>query len=231
MARAGGYHETSFSVTIPNFGDKPPDTALKETEPDLRLLGLLGVKYLAASFPMAWTGLNLMAEIDQTYIYTNAYVLPPARVVHQTLPASKDWLDQLESVPDLTKVAIIGGDQQVLNSTSAATPAQMTHFSADSIEIETRISEPGWLIVSEIWYPGWRATANGRPVTIERVNGLLRGVYLGQPGSYRIVMEYRPGSVIWGVRIAVLTVGVMILTVTIGWVANWKHRDKLHPWR
>jgi hypothetical protein len=228
MARAGGYHDASFSVTIPNFADKPLDTALKETTPDLRLLGLLGVKYLAASFPMAWTGLNLIAEIDGTYIYTNAQVVPPARVVHQTVSASKDWLDQLESVPDLANVAIIEGGPQLLASTSPATPAQVTDFRADRIEIETEISEPGWLVVSEIWYPGWRATANGRSVAIERVNGLLRGVYLGQPDSYRIVMEYRPDSVIWGVRIALLTVGLMILTVIMGWNAGRKRPDKLH---
>jgi hypothetical protein len=221
MARAGGYDEAGFSVTIPNFGNEPLETALRDTQPDLRLLGLLNVRYLAASFPMDWPGLSLTDQIGDVYVYANDYALPRAWVAHQTLPASTDWLGQLETMPDLANVVTITGGPQLPDTAALSTPAQVVRFTADLIELKTEISEPGWLVVSEVWYPGWQATANGLPLEIERVDGLLRGLYLEQPGAYRIVMEYDPGSVIWGQRLAAFSAGLVIVLALWAWV---KHR-------
>ncbi|MCB9103098.1 MAG: hypothetical protein H6633_02495 [Anaerolineales bacterium] len=58
MAQAAGYHDTEFSVTIPHFGDQPLDVALKDVEPDLKLLGMLNVTYLASAFTMGLAGLK-----------------------------------------------------------------------------------------------------------------------------------------------------------------------------
>jgi len=212
MALAGGYNDSSFSVTIPNFGNKPLQRALKNTKPNLKLLGLLNVKYLASAFPMDWPGLNLETKIDGTYIYTNEAALPRAWVVHQTLPTAVDWVEQLNSLPDAANVATIESSPQLTDSTQHhASVAMMTHYSANRIEIETEISEPGWLVVSEVWYPGWQARVNGSLQPVERVDGLLRGIYLDQPGLKQIIMEYRPTGVIWGNRIAGVTTGLMVL--------------------
>ncbi len=216
MARAGGYNDSSFSVTIPNFGGGTLDEALQDTEPNLKLLGLLNVEYLASAFPMDWPGLSLDTDLDGTYIYINELALPRARVVHQTVLTEPDWITQLESMPDLANVATIEASPQ-LNSTSPASSADIVHFSADRIEIETAITEPGWLVISEIWYPGWRATVNGSLQRVEKVNGMLRGLYLEEPGQYQISIEYRPGSVIWGGWVAGITAGLLVLASIWSW--------------
>jgi hypothetical protein len=194
MARAGGYGEADFSVTIPHF-DGPLDTALRNTKPNLKLLGLLNVEYLAAAFPMPWEGLTPVAEVEGTYIYRNSYNLPRARVLHRTVPAEADWLAQLERLPDLAHVALVEADAPQLSGSRPATPATITHYSADRIEIETKIEAAGWLVLSEIWYPGWQVEVNGQAQPSAKVNGLLRGVYLPQPGQYHITLKYCPASV------------------------------------
>jgi uncharacterized membrane protein YfhO len=88
--------------------------------------------------------------------------------------------------------------------------ARIIHYSADQIDIETEISQPGWLVLSEIWYPGWQAIVNGSPQPVEKVDGLLRGVYLAGPGSYQITLGYQPRSVIWGSWITGMTIVLLI---------------------
>jgi hypothetical protein len=223
MARAGGYEDASFSVTIPNFGSGSIETALREVEPNLKLLGLLNVEYLAAAFPMNWPGLTPEAEIGGTFIYRNDHSLPRAWVAHQTESAETDWLTQLESLAGLSNVAIIENGPTLSGSTISATPVTITHYSTDLIELETEITEPGWLILSEIWYPGWHATINAdTSQTVAKVNGVLRGVYLNQPGEYQIRVEYQPGSVIVGGWITILAIAALVLGILVMVVRKWR---------
>lgn len=214
MARAGGYRNSGFSVTIPHFGDAPLDIALKNVEPNLRLLGMLNVDYLAAAFPMPWPGLRLEQEVDGTYIYRNAEALPRAWVAHQARSPETDWLAQLESLPNLADIVVAESDRPLNDEPLPASNAEIIAYSADHIQIETELDAPGWLVLSEIWYPGWQATVNGSPQPVEQVNGLLRGVYLNQPGRYDIALSYQPASVIWGNRLAGMT-GILLIVITV----------------
>lgn len=220
MARAGGYHDASFSVTIPKFGAGPLETSLKDVTPDLKLLGLLNVAYLVSAFPMDEPGLILETKVGQSFIYRNELALPRAWVAHEAIPAEEDWLGQLTAQPDLGRVVIVESasknSQQPVSSTltdtnSQGSTADITDYSSDRIEVETDITAPGWLVLSEIWYPGWQATVNGVTQPVEKVNGLLRGLYLSQPGTYHITLSYQPRSVLWGQRISGLTAALLMV--------------------
>lgn len=221
MARAGGYNDASFSVTIPKFGPGPLEISLKDVEPNLKLLGLLNVTYLASAFPMTWPGLTLETQIEGTYIYRNEQALPRAWVAHQAVPAEADWLSQLEALPNLGQViSSEDAPEKIENLTSKvqSSNAEILRYTADEIELETDINQPGWLVLSEIWYPGWQAVVNGAAQPVEKVDGLLRGVYLHQPGSYHIRLVYRPESVIWGSWLSGVTAVLLLLgSVWLGW--------------
>jgi len=222
MARAGGYNTAEFSVTIPNFGREPVASALKNTRPNLALLGLLNVRYLVAAFPMAWDGLTPVTTVDGAYIYANQRALPRAWVAHATVLAQSDWRHQLETLPNLAETAVVNADLPQLNASLPPTEARVTRYTATAIELETEIAAPGWLVLSEIWYPGWQATVNGAPQPVEPVDGLLRGVYLPQPGAYKITLEYRPESLVWGYRLSAAGAGLVVLVV----IALVGHRFK-----
>jgi hypothetical protein len=214
MARAGGYDNPGFSVTIPHFGDGPFETTLQDTEPNLKLLGLLNVTYIAAAFPMNWPGLTLETEIAGTYIYTNEAALPRAWVAHQSLPVEADWLDQLERLPNLANVVLVEKEFPSGGVAHPASPARITGYSADRLQVEATIEQPGWLVLSEIWYPGWQATVNGQKRPVAKVNGLLRGVHLEQPGLYHVTLTYQPQTVSLGNSIA----GVAAALLLAGWL-------------
>ncbi len=51
----------------------------------------------------------------------------------------------------------------------------------------------GLVVLSDVWFPGWKATVDGRDVPIERVDYLLRGVVGGSVRwSIRIEMRDQP---------------------------------------
>ncbi len=56
---------------------------------------------------------------------------------------------------------------------------------------------PGTVVFGESYFPGWRATVDGKPTPIREMYGCLRGVNI-PAGSHRIEMRYRPASVILG---------------------------------
>jgi|GEM_PF-261035 len=225
MARAGGYNDPGFSVTIPKFGPGPLEISLQAVQPNLKLLGLLNVTYLASAFPMPWPGLTLETEIDGTFIYRNELALPRAWVAHQAVPAEADWLAQLEALPGGGDVAVVEDSVENVQPSTfniQRSPVEITTYSADKIELETEIPRPGWLVVSEIWYPGWQAMVNGSPQPVEKVNGLLRGLYLSGPGRYRVTLAYQPASVAWGNWISVISAGFLLAAGSRVLLAGWR---------
>jgi hypothetical protein len=189
IALAGGYGDPSFSVTVPPF---PPDLrldeAFRDTEPDLRLLGLLNVEYLVAAFSMDWPGLTFVTELDGTHVYRNEHALPRTWIIPSApQTSSSDWSTQLGALADRSAQAV--NDRDFVS--------QVTHYEPDRIEVETSLPAVGLLVLSEIWYPGWRATVDGQEQPVERVADILRGVHVPQ-GTHHIVVTYDPASVRWG---------------------------------
>jgi hypothetical protein len=64
---------------------------------------------------------------------------------------------------------------------------------SSELTIEVSTSGGGWLLLSDTWYPGWRATLDGEPCRIYRANGLFRAVWVPN-GEHRVVFRYQPTS-------------------------------------
>jgi uncharacterized membrane protein YfhO len=59
------------------------------------------------------------------------------------------------------------------------------------------------VILTDTWFPGWRATVDGRPARIEKAYGAFRGVVV-EAGDHTIEMRYRPWSVFIGASMTAL---------------------------
>jgi hypothetical protein len=86
--------------------------------------------------------------------------------------------------------------------------------SADTLAVTAALGCRGLLVISDAFYPGWRADVDGQPEPILEVFGALRGVIVGQ-GKHRIEMRYEPSSVYFGACVSVLG---MIVFGTIVWI-------------
>jgi uncharacterized membrane protein YfhO len=70
-------------------------------------------------------------------------------------------------------------------------------------------------VLSDNWYPGWKATVDGRDAPIERVDYMLRGVRVGA-GVHRIEMRYEPTSYRIGWIVSLLGVVALAATALFG---------------
>jgi hypothetical protein len=61
------------------------------------------------------------------------------------------------------------------------------------LEIRTQSARDGYLVLSEIFYPGWKATIDGEPVQLERADHLITALPLPS-GTHTVMYEYDPLS-------------------------------------
>jgi hypothetical protein len=70
-------------------------------------------------------------------------------------------------------------------------PQPVTQFvreGATSLVLDVDTARRGLLVIGEPWYPGWRATVDGKPAEVLRIDYALRGVLL-EPGSHVVALE------------------------------------------
>lgn len=227
MGLAGGYgqnsrSESAFGVTIPPFpGGTTLEEAHKETEPNLRLLGLLNGRYLAAAFPMESSELSLQWQDATTSIYKNEQAMPRAFVVHKTEVVSENevW-ERLETL-EPAKLALVEEGQR-LSGAHELTPALVIEQSPNRVVVETDLESPGLLVLSEVWYPGWQAHDNGKKVPILRTDAILRGVPL-TAGHHVVEFDYGP----WTVQAGMIVAGVSTLFVLAALIVPKAQRWRL----
>ncbi len=88
-----------------------------------------------------------------------------------------------------------------------ATPARVSVPSPTRLDVEVELPRPGILVVSETWYPGWRAWVDDAPAEILRADYLLRAVEL-DAGAHHVRFEYRPASLRIGAALSLTGVAV-----------------------
>ena len=71
--------------------------------------------------------------------------------------------------------------------------AEIVAYQAEEVRIAARCGADCLLVLTDLHYPGWRVEVDGAAQTIERVNGIFRGVWLA-PGAHEIVYRYQPES-------------------------------------
>ena len=75
--------------------------------------------------------------------------------------------------------------------------ARAARRSPNELRVATSTAEPRFLVVSEMYFPGWRAYVDNVETPIYRTNYLFRGVVV-PAGQHVVTFVYRPSSVVIG---------------------------------
>lgn len=89
-------------------------------------------------------------------------------------------------------------------------------YRADRVEIVVQAPGPRLLVLTDVYYPGWKATVGGREAPIYPANLAFRGVVV-EPGSHAVVFTYEPTSFALGAMLAGLS--TFVLAGLLGWLA------------
>jgi hypothetical protein len=78
--------------------------------------------------------------------------------------------------------------------------ASITILSAESISLAVDAPRDAFLILSDVFYPGWNATVDGKESKIYCTDFILRGVVV-PAGRHTVTFTYKPLSVLIGVTV------------------------------
>ncbi|MCL5743280.1 MAG: YfhO family protein, partial [Acidobacteria bacterium] len=196
-----------FQVPAINGGGA---TLLKDYLPLLGRSDLLNARYLLRPASAGEPGAVYQDAYWKVYENPNAY--PRAWVVHEMIvePSSERLVKRRDSPEiDLHEQALLDARLETAlepRVEGAGESVTFRSYRASRMELSVRAESQGLLVLSEIFYPGWRATVNGAGQPIHKVDGGLRGIVVSK-GESRVVVSYTPWSVYIG---AFLTLGAFL---------------------
>ena len=151
-------------------------------------------------------------------IYENTNVMGRAFIVHKVkiLDNIDHVIHELQAGADFRDVGLVtnllpGVAERlcvISSETEEKSPVTyekviMNKYAADEVSLSVE-SKGGLLVLSDLYYPGWKVTVNGKDEDIIRVFGALRGVQI-KSGKNEVLFTYRPLSFYAGIIISVAT--------------------------
>jgi hypothetical protein len=96
--------------------------------------------------------------------------------------------DAVVTDPDAAGVA-----QQTWPAGGGEDTARFASYEPSRVEVDAACPEGCLLVLTDLYYPGWRVSVDGSEAELLRVNGIFRGVEL-DAGSHRVAFRFAPRS-------------------------------------
>jgi hypothetical protein len=190
-----------------------------EVSPDiLRLLSLLNVKYLVSCFSL---NLPIVEEIKLDWqlpsvkIYENRDVFPRAYVVGKSFFVqdpntiinilSSDWFNP-------RKMVILEEQGPLGSEDIGFSDCKILKYKDDRVEISAKMTKPGYLVLTDSNYPGWKAYVDKKEAHIYYANCAFRAVFL-EEGEHKVEFRYCPDSFKKGAAITIATIFLIVLAM------------------
>ena len=169
---------------------------------------------------------------DQVKVLKNEEALPRAWIVHsarQTKP--KETLELLDSGEvDPRETALLEEKPPRLERSSNASADRISFevYEPDKMKLDVSTEARGLLVLSEVYYPAWKAYVDGESVSLYRANYLFRGVPIPE-GEHTVELRYESASLRLGIAISLFTTLVCIVLVGANAVRRWRQGDYAGP--
>jgi hypothetical protein len=93
---------------------------------------------------------------------------------------------------------------------------RITEYQPDRVTLEASLEAPGFLLLLDTHFPGWKAYVGDRRAQIYRADYNFRAVAL-PAGPSRVVFEYRPASVAVGLSLSLMSGAALLTLFWIDW--------------
>ncbi|MCS7178433.1 MAG: YfhO family protein [Anaerolineae bacterium] len=143
-------------------------------------------------------------------VYENLDVLPRTFVVHRARGATSFPPD----FDPMTEIIVEGGTDLDARPEGPES-VRIAAYEPERVEVEVEVAAPGYLVLTDAHYPGWRAWVDGREVPIATADLLFRAIYL-TPGRHRVEFRFQPRSVWLGAAISLAATAGLIGASVLG---------------
>ncbi len=162
---------------------------------------------------------SMRLGVAATYL-PRAYMVYRAKIVRdeneeRTFMASPDFEPSRTVVLEKNSAGPNGSDADRRSEPpdtayTSAWSASITSYDLNEMRMNVTSPKDGYLVLSEIYYPGWNAYVDGAKRTIHRADWNLRAIHL-PGGSHRVEVRFEPESFRTGFRLTASTVFVAAL--------------------
>ncbi len=117
---------------------------------------------------------------------------------------------------DGRRVALVeSGHPPALPVPAGGDRVTVTAWAANRISLASETATPRFLVLSEMYAPGWHAKVDGADTVIYRTNYLFRGVVV-PAGRHTVTFVYRPRSILIGAGVSALALAAAALLLLAG---------------
>jgi Bacterial membrane protein YfhO len=205
--REAGLPNTSMIEALPSANNFDPLLSASYVE-WMNMVEATGLQpALLRLADIGWLG---RSDLDSPPWVTYRAIEGAARV--RVIPEAQ-WVETRSQALDLLRAGTIDVDSVVLlevghdRTAASGGPGQAEIAAVNDpnvVHVRARAADGGWLLLSDAFYPGWRATVDGEPTTLYRADGLFRALWV-PPGDHEIIFVYRPWTFAFGMVLSAVT--------------------------
>jgi hypothetical protein len=151
------------------------------------------------------SGTHRSLSIDPSYklvhsgdvkIYQNQALLPRAFVVNnaRVVDDEQQALEILRDPAFDPAQTVILDKGQELAASSGTSQVELIAYEPEEVRLRARLDKPGYLVLTDAYYPGWVAEVDGRTAPISRADTYFRAVSLSA-GDHQVTFRFEPTSV------------------------------------
>ncbi len=225
--KSGGIATDQINRTDVDFSEVGPDELMTKNPERLRIMSLLGVKYILALKPAAGSkttereqfpnSLFSLVWSDDTWrvweygqalpraYFTSSYIVEnnPQKIIDHLLDPSFQMQNTLvfESKPT-----------EFESKEEVSSEVTIVNYQPQTIEIAVNAKQNGYLFLSDTYYPGWKAYVDGKESTIYRADYAFRAVPVTS-GKHLVRFVYDPVSFKIGVGTSAIAFIMTLLLI------------------
>lgn len=190
----------------------------------INILSLLNTKYIVTNKK---SDLEELIEIDKKneqigektqtyYVYKNvhmlprAYIVPNATVIRDS-KKTKEILQRKLLNPKET-ILITKDVKNKKNPETVFQEVEITEYTPNKISLRFKANGNGFLVVSDVWYPGWIAVDNGNEKEILKANYLFRSIPI-EKGDHVVEFKYDPQSIRVGKIVSAISIVIILFLI------------------
>ena len=179
------------------------------------VMNMLNMRYVILPLQSGET-----VPVKNPYAYGNAWFVDQVQYV-ENANEELDALGKLslrhQAVAD-KKFSEQLGEAKEQDGTSVVT---LTAYEPNHLSYDVQSGKGGVIVFSEIYYPGWTATVDGKDTELGRVDYVLRALQVS-PGSHKVELMFYPKSINTTETIAYLAYVVLLLMILFMVYLQWK---------
>jgi len=197
-------------------------------DPDSAVLKLLNVRYIVSRAELSQPGrLIKREELPGNVVYENPDPQSRFFLVGRVRPAADpDSALRMLSSPDFDPRSEAVVESASGTADGGAGSVRVERYGASEVLLDVEVQRGGFLVTSEAYYPGWRASIDGREALVLLTNVAFRGLAV-PAGRHRVRMWFDPAVLKWSSAVSVVGLALLLATLAGARASGIGVKDKV----